>query len=151
VERLKRHPLVRALRLDKVTIAGLQATLLHYRRGEAEREVPVWRMIAAPAAELAGRAGAWAARLQAAGIAATTEPAESAIGGGSLPGETLPTTVLAVPTPGRSPDGAAAALRRARPPVICRIERDRLLFDPRTVLPEQDEALLAAVRAALVD
>jgi len=146
VERLRRHPLTRALRVDKTTLAGLQATLLHYLRGEAVEKVPVWRMIAMPLADIRARAEAWAAQLRAAGIPATVRQAHSTVGGGSLPGQTLPTAVVALePT---SPDALAARLRAQEPPVITRIEEDRLLLDPRTVLPEEDQALLAAVRGA---
>ena len=143
VAKLRQHPLARALRVDKSTLAALQATLLHYLRGEAEREVPVWRMIAAPVDELAARAAGLAAGLRAAGIAATVVPAASTIGGGSLPGETLPTRAVAVATD--APDALAAALRRGEPPVVGRIADGQLLLDPRTVPAEADAALLRAV------
>jgi L-seryl-tRNA(Ser) seleniumtransferase len=144
--KLRHHPLARALRVDKCTLAGLQATLLHYLRGEAEAEVPIWRMIAAPLDALAARAAAWAAELLSRGLPAEVVPATSAIGGGSLPGETLPTRAIALAHP--APDALAAALRRGDPPVVGRIADDRLLLDPRTVQPGQDEALLAAIVAA---
>lgn len=146
---LRRHPLVRALRPDKVTIAGLVATLRHYERGEAVAEVPVWQMIAAKRDDLAARAQAWAAAIAARSVALDGEvhPAESAIGGGSLPGVTLPTVVLAVRPRHGSVDGAAAALRQAPTPVIARIEKDCLLFDPRTVAAEEEPALLDALAA----
>ncbi len=140
---LRRHPLARALRVDKLTLAALEATLQSYRRGRAIAEIPVWRMIAAPAATLAARATSWQARLAAAGIAATVWPGESAVGGGSLPGETLPTHLLAIPVP--APDAVAAALRSRRPAIICRIQKEHLLFDPRTVLAEQEEYMLTAL------
>ena len=113
VAKLRQHPLARALRVDKSTLAALQATLLHYLRGEAEREVPVWRMIAAPVDELAARAAGLAAGLRAAGIAATVVPAASTIGGGSLPGETLPTRAVAVATDAPDAFGGRAAPRRS--------------------------------------
>ena len=143
VERLRRHPMARALRVDKLTLAALEATLHSYRRGRAIEEIPVWRMIAAPVAALQARAASWQARLAAHGIAAAVQAGESAVGEGTLPGETLPTVLLAVAHP--APDTAAAALRRQPTPVIGRIQQDRLLFDPRTVLPEEDETLLAAI------
>jgi L-seryl-tRNA(Ser) seleniumtransferase len=147
VGRLKRHPLTRALRLDKVAIAGLSATLLHYRLGEATRAVPVWQMIGASPATLRERAEGWAAMLLSAGVAAGVREERSAIGGGSLPGVTLPTSVVAA-APGRhgSVDAAAAWLRRQDPPVVARIAEDLILVDPRTVLPEDEPALLAALR-----
>ena len=102
--------------MDKGTLAALQATLLHYARGEAEREVPVWRMIATPLEELAARAADLAAGLRAAGIPATVVQSTSTIGGGALPGETLPTWAVAVAA--AAPDTLAAALRRGDPPVV---------------------------------
>jgi L-seryl-tRNA(Ser) seleniumtransferase len=148
---LARHPLLRAMRIDKLTLAALEATLRHYRDGTAERDVPVWRMIAAPLAGLRERAERWAARLGEAGAQASTQPGESTVGGGSLPGETLPTVLCAVEAPGADAEIAslAARLRRGAPPVVARVSRGRLLLDPRTVVPEQDEALLGAAIAAL--
>ena len=147
VGRVKRHPLMRALRVDKVTLAGLSATLAHYERGEATAAVPVWRAIAAPLAALAERARSWLAALGDAGRGCEVREARSAVGGGSLPEVTLPTYVLALP-PG-APDALAARLRAADPAVVGRIEDDRVVLDPRTVLPGEDAALLAAVRGAL--
>lgn len=147
VERLRRHPMARALRVDKLTLAALEATLYSYRRGRAVQEIPVWRMIAAPIAELQARAAGWRTFLAAQGIVAEVHTGESAVGGGSLPGETLPTALLAIDHP--APDAIAAALRRQPTPVICRIQQDRLLFDPRTVLPEQEETLLTTLAAVI--
>jgi L-seryl-tRNA(Ser) seleniumtransferase len=143
IAQLKRHPLARALRLDKATIAALNATLLHYVREEAPTEVPVWRMIATPLADLERRARAWAGAL---GASASVQPGESAVGGGSLPGATLPTCLLALASP--DPTALAAVLRAQHPPVIARIERDLVLLDPRTVDPEQDNQLVEAVRGS---
>jgi L-seryl-tRNA(Ser) seleniumtransferase len=147
VEQLKRHPLARALRVDKTTLASLEATLSHYLRGEAEREVPVWQMMAMSLEEITERARSWAGELARQGIAAEVVDGESTVGGGSLPGETLPTRLLALRVP--SPDSLAARLRAGNPPVMARIEAERLLLDPRTVLPDQDEGLLTALRTAL--
>ena len=143
VAALARHPLARAVRIDKLSLAALEATLRHYLLGEAEQAVPVWRMLGRPVAELAAQAGQWAARLASAGLAAEAVPGESTVGGGSLPGETLPTTLVAL----RAPDVEALArrLRAGTPAVVGRIQRDTLLLDPRTVLPGQEEALLAAL------
>jgi L-seryl-tRNA(Ser) seleniumtransferase len=136
VSQLKRHPLMRAIRPDKLTLSALGATLVHYLRGEAEREVPVWRMISAQAASLEQRARALASRF---GSASAVE-SRSAIGGGSLPGQTQPSWAIALES--SSPDQLAAALRGGDPPVIGRIEDGRVLLDLRAILPEQD-ALLA--------
>jgi len=146
VAQLRHHPLARALRVDKSTLAALQATLLHYLRGEAEREVPVWRMISAPVSALEARAAAWAAALGARGIPAAVIATTSTVGGGSLPGEVLETRALALSHP--APDRLAAALRQGQPPVVGRIAEARLILDPRTVPPELDAALVAAVEAA---
>jgi len=143
VARLRHHPLARALRVDKSTLAALQATLLHYIRGEAEREVPVWRMIALPLEALSARAADWAAEIRRHGIPATVVPAASTIGGGSLPGETLPSSALAVAHP--SPDALAAALRKGDPPVLVRINEGQLILDPRTVPVEADDLLLRSL------
>jgi L-seryl-tRNA(Ser) seleniumtransferase len=149
IARLRKHPLMRALRPDKITIAALGATLRHYVRGEAGREIPVWRMIAAQPPELEARARAWRAQLPAIeGVLADVEPGASTIGGGSLPGETLPTHVLTLRSTRRPASWAtatAAALRAGTPPVVARIDDDRVLLDPRTVLPEQDAPLVAAL------
>lgn len=146
--RMARHPLARAVRVDKATLAGLTATLLHYLKGEAEEKVPVWRMLATPPEELERRARRWASAL---GPPARAVAGRSAVGGGSLPGETLPTWLVALP--GEAvPGGAEALARRLRtgdPPVVARIEEEQVLLDPRTVLPEEDPLLLEAVRRAL--
>jgi L-seryl-tRNA(Ser) seleniumtransferase len=147
VEPLKRHPLARALRADKLCLAALQATLLHYLKGEAAEQVPVWRMIATGLAEIERRARRWRRSLRQAGVEAEVVDGESTVGGGSLPGETLPTKLVALAVP--HPDQLAAALRAADPPVIARIEEDRLVLDPRTVQAEEERRLLEVVKEAL--
>ena len=142
VARLKRHPLARALRVDKLTYAALLATLAHYRRGEALERIPVWQMIARSLADIEARARAWAAQ-----VGGEVAAGESTVGGGSLPGAVLPTFLLALER--GAPDRVTAKLRQGRPPVIARIADGRVLIDPRTVLPAQEEALLSALRAAL--
>jgi L-seryl-tRNA(Ser) seleniumtransferase len=144
VNPLKRHPLARALRPDKLCLAALQATLLHYLKGEAAQEIPVWRMLSEPAEEVARRARRWRRSLQGAGLEVELVDGESTVGGGSLPGETLPTKLVALGS--EKPDELAAALRAAEPPIIARIENDRLVLDPRTVPAESEEQLLATVR-----
>ena len=145
VEPLKSHPLARALRADKLCLAGLQATLLHYLKGEATEQVPVWRMIVMPLTEIERRARRWRRALRRDGVPAEVVDGRSTVGGGSLPGETLPTKLVALPVP--HPDQLAAALRAADPPVIARIEEDRLVLDPRTVLMEEERELLRIVAA----
>jgi L-seryl-tRNA(Ser) seleniumtransferase len=143
---LRRHPLTRALRVDKTTLAGLQATLFHYLEGRAPEKVPVWRMMAMPVEAIEERAQAWASLLAEAREVSVVD-GRSTVGGGSLPGETLPTKLVAIQVP--SPDDLARRLRLGRPAVVGRIEGDRFLLDPRTVMPEQEGPLLERVKLAL--
>jgi L-seryl-tRNA(Ser) seleniumtransferase len=146
LQRISKHPLMRAMRIDKMTLAALEATLRHYQREEAETHIPIWRMIAASPESIAGRAASWVSRLQKHGIPARTQRGESTVGGGSLPGETLSTTLLALDA-GNVPmplDELAKRLRLRNSPLIVRILRDALLVDPRTVLKEQDNEVVRA-------
>lgn len=146
IDRLRRHPLARALRIDKTTIAGLAATLRHYVKGEALDKVPVCRMISMPLREAQRRAQRWA---EAVGPPARVIDGRSMVGGGTLPEEGLPTKLLAIPGDGKRLSEMARRLRLGEPPVIARAASGMLLFDPRTVDPRQDGALASAVRAAL--
>ena len=145
IDAMRRHPLARATRMDKSSIAGLAATLRHYARGEATSEVPVWRMIAAPLDRLRRRARRWA---RACGGHAVVVDGNSMIGGGSLPGEGLASALCSIAPPDGDATGLAAALRAAEPPVIARIEHDRVLLDPRTVEPAEDRLVEASLREA---
>ncbi|MDB5080799.1 MAG: selA [Chloroflexi bacterium] len=146
IARLKKHPLARALRLDKMTLAALQVTLQHYLRGEADRKIPIWQMMARTPESLRGQATRWQSRLVQVWPTATVVEGLSTVGGGSLPGETLPTWLLALPVPSHeTANRLQANLRAQRPPIIGRVERDTLLFDPRTVLASQEESLLAGL------
>ncbi|MFC1981184.1 L-seryl-tRNA(Sec) selenium transferase, partial [Chloroflexota bacterium] len=146
VDKLKKHPLARAVRIDKTRLAGLAATLIHYLKGEAESKIPVWRMISAPLDEIEQRANLWAGALN---NVAQVIPGESMIGGGSLPGGTLPTKLVAI---GRGKKGRNLAqilsqkLRDQEVPVIGRISENILLLDPRSVLPEEDGIVLKSLR-----
>jgi L-seryl-tRNA(Ser) seleniumtransferase len=146
VDRLKRHPLARAVRADKLCLAALGATLQHYLRDEATREIPVWRMIAATLAALDARARQWAAQL---GPAASVVDGESTVGGGSLPGETLPTRLLALDATAGPPNALAARLRAQTPPIVARVSDERVLFDPRTVMVEEETDLIRGIGDAL--
>ncbi len=146
IARLERHPLARAVRLDKMTLAALEATLLHYLRGEALREIPVWRMISQPLEEVGRRARRWRRYLAERGMTVQVARTETAVGGGSLPGQTLPSWALEI-SGLPSAEEAAGRLRRREPPIIPRIEGDRLLLDARTVLPEQERMLLEGLLA----
>jgi L-seryl-tRNA(Ser) seleniumtransferase len=142
IDMLRQHPLARAIRADKLCLAALTATLDHYRKGEALEKIPVWRMISRSLADIEAAAQAWAQR-----VGGMVIPGESAVGGGSLPGATLPTALLALDV--SRPDSFAAKLRASNPPVVARISEGRVLFDPRTVLPRQEEALLRVLADAL--
>jgi L-seryl-tRNA(Ser) seleniumtransferase len=143
ISRLKKHPLARALRADKLCLAALNATLLHYLKDEAEQEIPIWRMIATPPEQIRRRLERWAAEIGQGNII----EGESTVGGGSLPGETLPTFLLAISTP--KPNHLLERLRRASPPVIARLEKNTVVLDPRTVLPEQEATLLSTLKVLL--
>jgi L-seryl-tRNA(Ser) seleniumtransferase len=147
IDRLRRHPLTRALRPDKITFAGLAATLSLYREGRAVERVPVWRMIAATAQSLEDRGRGLAEALRAAGVEARVVETSSTVGGGSLPEETQPSRGVAL-TGGR-PDQLAARLRAGPTPVIGRIIDDELVLDLRSVLPEDDESLTRAILESL--
>ncbi len=150
VEKLRKHPLARAARIDKTRLAGLVATLTHYLKGEAEQKVPVWQMISMPLDEIESRAQEWVGRLGALGAVVD---GESVVGGGSLPGSTLPTKLFVVKGSSKAKgpslaQGLAARLRANQPPVVARIEGNALLLDPRTVLPNEDQAVVEALRNA---
>lgn len=148
VQRLEKHPLARAVRIDKLSLAALTATLLHYLADEAETEVPVWRMISDPQEKIKERATNWQA--QVAGNS-SVETSRSAIGGGTLPGETLPTWVLALDCQivSGGAEEITSRMRSDEPPVMARIEEDRVLLDPRTVAPEEDEDLIGVLRRVM--
>jgi len=143
IQKIRRHPLARPLRADKLCLAALSATLIHYLKDEAEREIPVWRMISATPEELKARATHWRNMLQTGEVIA----GQSTIGGGSLPGETLPTFLLELPV--KQPDRFLKRLREVKPPIIARILNNRVVLDPRTVTPDQEGALLVGLQNAL--
>lgn len=140
IQRLRRHPLARAVRADKMCLAGHSETFLHYLREEAEKEIPIWRMIAEPLDRLYERAVLWQNELGAGSVLT----GKSTVGGGSLPEETLPTWLLGLRV--IHPDRFLKKLRQGRPPIIARIENEMVMLDPRTVFPEQDEELLKALK-----
>ena len=146
---LRTHPLMRALRPDKLTIAALVATLELYRDGRAATELPVWRMLAASPADLDRRARAIAGRLTGAGIACDVVETSSTVGGGSLPEETQPSRAIALAPAAGTPASVGARLRRSRPPVVSRILDGRVALDLRAILAEDDERLAESAIAAL--
>jgi L-seryl-tRNA(Ser) seleniumtransferase len=148
VQRLQKHPLMRALRVDKLTLAALEGTLVEYVAGRAPATIPVLRMIQHNAQAIEGRAQALAAQLHRAGWKVVIASGSSAIGGGSAPGVDLPTILVAVEAPGLSADQLEQRLRLQDPPIVARIEHDRVVLDLRTVLDEQDLALAEGLISA---
>jgi L-seryl-tRNA(Ser) seleniumtransferase len=141
--KMKRHPLARAMRADKLCLAALAVTLFHYLKDEAERKIPIWQMIVITPEQIQARARHWCEVIGTGQVI----PGLSTVGGGSLPEETLPTFLLALNV--RQPNRFLNRLRQMNPPVIARVEADRIVFDPRTVLPEQEGALLVGIQNAL--
>ncbi len=145
VRKLSKHPLARAVRIDKLTLSALEATL-HQRLALHLEDIPFERMLRMQITELRRRAGLWSVKLDERGVKTTLVPGESAVGGGSLPGHALPTILVALSGPASR---LSTALRRGEPPVIARIEKDACCLDPRTVLRGEDEQLIDAVEAAV--
>jgi len=144
VRKMARHPLARAVRIDKLTLAALEATLKQRLSGRDD-EIPVQRMLRVPVEEVRRRAAFWSVKLEDRGVASRVIPGESAVGGGSVPGHGIPTMLVALDGPASR---LATALRRGDPPVIARIENDACCLDPRTVLRGEDETLIDAVEVA---
>jgi len=152
VNSLKKHPLARAVRIDKIRLAGLVTTLAHYLKDEAVSKIPVWRMISIPLEEIDQRARLWTQSLR--DLARVVE-GETMIGGGSLPGGTLPTRLVAIGGADKRKHRNIAEvlnqrLRCQEIPVVGRISDDVLLLDPRSVLPEEDKLVLKALQNAAV-
>ena len=143
IQKVKTHPLARAVRPDKICLAGLSATLTHYLKDEAIQKIPIWRMISQTPLDLENRANAWREKL----LIGEVIPSLSTIGGGSLPEETLPTFVLAIST--QKPEAFMKKLRTLNTPVIARLDDNKILFDPRTVLPEHETSLLHGIEKIL--
>ena len=149
VERLRRHPLYRALRADKLALAALEATLEAYRRGEAAREVPALRMLSATRARIEARARAFAERLRSrldpSALNFDIIDGDSAVGGGSAPTTHPPTALIALKHSALSADALDERLRQQTPPVVARILDDRLVLDLRTVSESEEGELLEAL------
>jgi L-seryl-tRNA(Ser) seleniumtransferase len=153
VEPMRRNPLYRALRVDKMTLAALDATLIEHEAGRSRETVPVLRMVRAPLEEVRSRAEDFARRLARAipDLELSLRDAPAAVGGGAAPTVGVPSVVISLSHPEHTSDRLAAALRAGSPPVVVRVAEDRLLMDLRTV-PEADEpALLDALAAASRD
>jgi L-seryl-tRNA(Ser) seleniumtransferase len=143
VDRLRTHPLMRALRADKITFAILEATLAEYAAGRAATTIPVQRMLHESADDIEARTHALAETLAGRGWRVAMISGASAVGGGSAPGLQLPTVLLSIVRDGESPGATERWLRSLDPPVIATIEHDRVVLDLRTVMPGDDAALAA--------
>jgi L-seryl-tRNA(Ser) seleniumtransferase len=144
LEKIRKNPLFRALRVDKLTIAALEATVELYLHGDL-KAIPSFRMILMPVEEIAARAAQLARRIDGrGGIRAEVREGESMVGGGSTPGQSLATRLVAVTWSEHSARQLEAALRSNSPPILARIENDRTLLDLRTVFEEQDEEIARA-------
>ncbi len=150
INKLRKHPLMRVIRIDKMTAAALGATVKHYLQKEAIDKIPVWKMIAAGLEEIESRAQAVAISLKEAGIKAEVCDGSSTVGGGSLPDQTLPTRIVAVKPPYQI-ENFTARLRQAQPPLVTRIEADTILLDMRSVLPSLDESLVRIIKTAAAE
>jgi L-seryl-tRNA(Ser) seleniumtransferase len=149
VGRLKTHPLMRALRLDKMALAALEVTLLHYVSGEVEQKVPVWRMMAANVDEIRARASRLAGQVNTTGVAKVdVVDGFSTVGGGSLPGESIPTALIRICPADPEIDSLswaarfAGQLRAMDPPIVGRIEKGSVLLDLRTVFEGEEDDLV---------
>ena len=148
IKQISNHPLARALRIDKFNLAALSATLLHYVKEEALAKIPIWQMISRDESSLFEQAQEWAKSI---GPKSVVIPGKSTVGGGSLPGESLPTWLLSIPCENESSVvlRLAKKLRENKPPVIARIQDDSLLLDPRTVLPKEENSVIQAVKQVI--
>lgn len=146
VNHLKRHPLYRALRVDKLTLSSLEKTVLFYLTGQAEQKIPVWKLISCEPEDLKSRAEKVAAQIKSESISVVAS--ESYLGGGSLPGQILPSFALSIESD-LHPDDLSAKSRLASPPVVGRISQDKFLLDFRTIFPEQDSILTSTISQIL--
>ncbi|MES0278514.1 MAG: L-seryl-tRNA(Sec) selenium transferase [Dehalococcoidales bacterium] len=144
LDKLRRHPLLRTVRIGKLISQALTATLLHYLKKEAPEKIPVWRLMSLSPEELKGRAQVIATKLSRAGLTAEVIKGESMVGGGSLPDQTIKTYLVSIKPP-RTADEFAAGLRLATPPLLGRTQDDHFLIDVRTVLPQLDDTLVRVV------
>ena len=145
MEKVKRHPLARAVRADKTCLSGISTTLTHYLKGEAEDKIPIWKMIALDEDTIRQRAQDWKISIGQGDVI----KGNSMVGGGSLPGETLPTYLLALDVP--RTNKFLARLRALPFPIVARVENGQALFDPRTILSNQEDAFLLGLKKVLLN
>ncbi|HRR57626.1 MAG TPA: L-seryl-tRNA(Sec) selenium transferase, partial [Acidobacteriota bacterium] len=145
VEKIRRNPLMRAMRVDKMVYAALDATLLQYAAGRHRSVLPVWSMLQISDEEIRRRVEAVQQRCSGGNLIVEIEPGYSYLGGGSAPGEGIPTWLLALQSTRLSARSIEEALRRYTPPILTRIEKERVLLDLRTVFPDEDEILASGL------
>jgi len=143
IKRLKKHPLARTVRADKIALAALSATLMHYLKDEAIQKIPIWQMIATPIEDTKDQAEKWSSALGQGDVIL----GESTVGGGSLPGKSIKTYLLGLDVP--KPDRFLADLRACDPPIVARAQDNQVVIDPRTVLPEQRKTLFVNLQKLL--
>jgi len=148
IDILRKHPLYRALRVDKIVIAGLENLILAYLKKEAADTIPVWKMMKTSPDEIKSRAEKVKTTLQESNVQVSIVESKSTVGGGSLPGETLPTHVISFDSE-MSPDQLSEKFRSLSTPVIGRIESDKFTLDLRTIFPHQDETLIESIKSIL--
>jgi L-seryl-tRNA(Ser) seleniumtransferase len=148
LDSLRRNPLYRALRIDKMTVAALDAVLAEHQAGRASEAIPVLRMLSLSREDVRHRAEAFAGLLKAAAprLSIALAEGQSAVGGGAAPTVPVPTVLVSLTHPSLGPDRLAAELRAGQPPIVARVADDRLLLDLRTVRPEEEPALVEALR-----
>jgi len=146
IERMRKNSLFRALRVDKLTYASLEATLLAYAKGDYDA-IPALRLMRTTREQIGARAEAIAKQVQNTALTAEVIDGESVIGGGAAPSSTLPTRLLAVTAGSKSADSLMAYLRSQEPPIIARVQDGSVLIDLRTVFPEQDALIIAALQS----
>jgi L-seryl-tRNA(Ser) seleniumtransferase len=149
VDRLRKHPLYRALRSDKLRLAALEATLVAHQRGLADEEVPVIQMLALSPEEVAKRARGLLDQVAGGELKLSLEDGESAVGGGAGPACRLPTTVIAITHPRMSAQEIERMLRSSSPPIISRISEGKVLLDLRTVLADEIPEVVAALKTSM--
>jgi L-seryl-tRNA(Ser) seleniumtransferase len=145
IARMRSNSLFRALRVDKLTYAALEATLLAYVKGEHDA-IPTLRAMRLSKEEIGRRAEDVARRLRPSKLFVEVLDGESVVGGGAAPSAVLPTRLLAITCEAMSADELSSLLRGFDPPIIARVEEGRVLLDLRTVFPEQDEAVAEALK-----
>jgi L-seryl-tRNA(Ser) seleniumtransferase len=151
VAKLRKNPLMRALRVDKLTYSALEWTLMEYEKGRFQETLPTWRFLALSKASIRERGQSLLESLQNPLLNITLEEGHSLTGGGSAPEEGIETWLLTLQSETWTPNQIERKLRGYDPPILCRIEEDRVLIDLRTVFPEEDRVVAEALGSLFAD